>query len=47
MVFGSDRPPDPDALLSAPIAASQVPGELPRRLAEPANYPDPPQAAAG
>ena len=28
MVFGSERPPDPDAPLSAQIAANQFPGEL-------------------
>ena len=46
MVFGSERPPDPDARLSAQIAANQFPGELPRRLAETAPYPDPTKAAA-
>jgi putrescine transport system substrate-binding protein len=38
MVFGSDRPPDSDAPLSAPIAAHEFPGELPRRLAEMVTY---------
>lgn len=47
MVFGSDRPPDPDALLSAQIAANQFPGELLRRLAEIAPYPDLTEAASG
>jgi len=47
MVFGPDRPPDPDALLSAQIAANKFPGESSRRLAETATYPDPIQAAAG
>jgi hypothetical protein len=46
MVFGSDRPPDPDALFSAQIVANQFPGELLRRLAEKAPYPDPTQAAS-
>jgi hypothetical protein len=46
MVFGSERPPDPDAPLSAQIAANQLPGELPRRMAETATYPDPTKAAA-
>jgi hypothetical protein len=47
MVFGSDRPPDPVALISAQIAANQFPGELHRRLAETALYPIHPAAATG
>jgi hypothetical protein len=47
MVFGLDRPPDPDALKSAQIAANQFPGELLRRLAAKALYPDLTQAAIG
>ena len=46
MVFGSERPPDPDAPSSAQIAAPEFPGELPRRLAETATYPDLAYAAA-
>ena len=42
MVFGSDRPPDPDARLGAQIAANQFPGELSRRLAETKLYPTSP-----
>jgi hypothetical protein len=46
MVYGSDRPPDPVAPLSAQIAANQFPGESSRRLADTALYPDPAEAAA-
>lgn len=47
MVFGSDRPPDPDARFRAKIAANQFPGESSRRLAKMAVYPDLTEAAAG
>jgi hypothetical protein len=47
MVFGPDRPPDPEAPEGAQIAANQFPGELHRRLAEMAPYLEPTQAAAG
>jgi hypothetical protein len=47
MVYGPDEPPDPLALQSAEIAAHAFPGELHRRLAGMAPYPDPSEAAAG
>ena len=46
MIFGSDRPPDPDALNSAQIAVHRFPGAS-RRLAELAAYPDLNPAAIG
>jgi hypothetical protein len=47
LVFGPDRPPDPDAPEGAQIAANQFPGEPNRRLAETALYLEPTQAATG
>ena len=47
LVFGPDRPPDPEAPRGAQIAAHKFPGELHRRLAEMAPYQDQPQAATG
>ena len=47
MIFGSDRPPDPDALDGAQIAVHRFPGVFHRRLAEMAPYPDPTDAATG
>jgi hypothetical protein len=47
MIFGSDRPPDPDALDSAQIAVHRFPGVCHRRLAELAAYPALNPAAIG